>query len=99
MIIRSPAAVMAKGAWSMPMGTVSISEDFAAMMVELSDYLEDDAWAHTYEHSLEVQIPFLQYRQPNLSIVDRRLCTGRWICEFYYLWILTYNPKIFIYHI
>jgi len=67
--VGSPAAVMAKGAWSMPMGTVTISEDFAAMIVESSDYLEDDASAHTYEHSLEVQIPFLQYRQPNLSIV------------------------------
>jgi AmmeMemoRadiSam system protein B len=67
--VGSPAAVMAKGAWSMPMGTVPISEDLAALMIELSDYLEDDAPAHTYEHSLEVQIPFLQYRQPNLSIV------------------------------
>jgi len=67
--VGSPAAVMAKGAWSMPMGTVPISEDLAALMVELSDYLEDDALAHTYEHSLEIQIPFLQYRQPNLSIV------------------------------
>jgi MEMO1 family protein len=64
-----PAAVMARGAWSMPMGTVPISEDLAALMIGLSDYLEDDALAHTYEHSLEVQIPFLQYRQPNLSIV------------------------------
>jgi AmmeMemoRadiSam system protein B len=67
--VGSPAAVMANGAWSMPMGTVPISGDLAALMVELSDYLEDDAPAHTYEHSLEVQIPFLQYRQPNLSIV------------------------------
>ncbi|MEA3385095.1 MAG: AmmeMemoRadiSam system protein B [Thermodesulfobacteriota bacterium] len=67
--VGSPAALMAKGTWSMPMGTVPISEDLATLMVELSDYLEDDASAHTYEHSLEVQIPFLQYRQPNLSIV------------------------------
>jgi len=67
--VGSPAAVMARGSWSMPMGTVPISEDFASTMLELSEYLEDDTLAHTYEHSLEVQIPFLQYRQPNLSIV------------------------------
>ncbi|MGB9497789.1 MAG: AmmeMemoRadiSam system protein B [Dissulfuribacterales bacterium] len=67
--VGSPAAVMTSGAWFMPMGTVPISEDLAARIVELSDYLEDDALAHTYEHSLEVQIPFLQYRQSNLSIV------------------------------
>ena len=67
--VGSPAAVMTAGTWSMPMGTVPISEDLAALMVELSDYFEDDASAHTYEHSLEVQIPFLQYRQPKLSIV------------------------------
>jgi hypothetical protein len=64
-----PAALMASGSWSMPMGKVPISEDLAATMLKLSDYLEDDTLAHTYEHSLEVQIPFLQYRQPNLSIV------------------------------
>ena len=72
--VGSQAAVMTSGAWSMPMGTVSISEDLAAKMVKLSDYLEDDALAHIYEHSLEVQIPFLQYRQSNLSIVP--VCLG-----------------------
>ncbi|NIA08558.1 MAG: AmmeMemoRadiSam system protein B [Nitrospiraceae bacterium] len=72
--IGSPVAVMTKGTWNMPMGTVSISEDLASLIVESSSYLKDDTEAHIYEHSLEVQIPFLQYRQPKLSIVP--ICLG-----------------------
>ena len=70
----SRAAIMTRGSWAMPMGTVPISEDLAALMVEFSDHLEDDAQAHVHEHSLEVQVPFLQYRRPDLSIVP--ICLG-----------------------
>lgn len=64
-----PASVMTNGSWAMPMGKVPIEERLAAEIVNGSQYLEDDANAHLYEHSIEVQIPFLQYRQPDLKIV------------------------------
>ncbi|HID96606.1 MAG TPA: AmmeMemoRadiSam system protein B [Thermodesulfobacteriaceae bacterium] len=65
----SPAAVMVAGAWEMPMGTVPIASDLASLVLQNSRYLEEDSLAHRYEHSLEVQVPFLQYRQPGLEIV------------------------------
>lgn len=72
--VGSPVAVMTEGTWDMPMGAVSVSEDLASLIVRYSDYLKEDVEAHVYEHSLEVQIPFLQYRQPRLSIVP--VCLG-----------------------
>ncbi len=65
----APAAVMATGKWDMPLGIVPIAEELALDLVDNSRYLENDIQAHLYEHSLEVQVPFLQYKQPNLKIV------------------------------
>ncbi len=55
--------------WNMPMGSVPVNRQFAQALLEATDVIEEDELAHTYEHSLEVQIPFLQVVQPNLSIV------------------------------
>lgn len=55
--------------WDMPMGQVPSDKDFSAQLLAESDIIEEDELAHQYEHSLEVQIPFLQMEQPNLSIV------------------------------
>jgi len=70
----SPAAVMPDGTWSMPMGDVPVASDIASALVNGSAYLEADYQAHMYEHSLEVQVPFLQYFQPGLEIVP--ICLG-----------------------
>jgi AmmeMemoRadiSam system protein B len=51
------------------MGDVPVNRDFAQALLDETDYIEEDELAHKYEHSLEVQLPFLQFRQPNLSIV------------------------------
>ncbi len=55
--------------WEMPMGSVPVDQELAAAILAESDYVEEDELAHRYEHSLEVQIPFLQMAQPDLSIV------------------------------
>lgn len=70
----APASVMASGSWIMPMGNVPIAEDLARKILAGSAIFEDDSIAHIYEHSLEVQVPFLQYRQERLSIVP--VCLG-----------------------
>lgn len=72
--IGARAAVMASGGWEMPLGMVPIADDLASILLSASQLLEDDASAHLYEHSLEVQVPFLQYRQPALRIVP--ICLG-----------------------
>ena len=61
-------ALMANGSWDMPMGEVQINKELAALIKENSPLVEVDDVAHRFEHSLEVQVPFLQHMQKNLTI-------------------------------
>jgi AmmeMemoRadiSam system protein B len=54
------AAVMTRGSWRMPWGEVPIDEDLAGRLLATSSLLSDDRSAHSREHSLEVQLPFLR---------------------------------------
>lgn len=64
-----PVALMQEGEWDMPMGSVQIESELARLVADNSEIVEPDDIAHRYEHSLEVQVPFLQYFQKNLKIV------------------------------
>ncbi len=64
----APVALMAQGTWDMPMGEVAINKELAALIAEKAPQVAIDEMAHHFEHSLEVQVPFLQYMQKNLSI-------------------------------
>lgn len=55
--------------WDMPLGKVPIDLAIANHLLEDSEYIKIDETAHKFEHSLEVQVPFLQMLQKNLSIV------------------------------
>ncbi|MFP4005907.1 MAG: AmmeMemoRadiSam system protein B [Candidatus Hadarchaeia archaeon] len=62
--------------WRTPLGTVKIDKDFARELAERSDVVEFDSNAHHSEHSLEVQLPFLQYLfDGEFKIVP--ICIGR----------------------
>ena len=60
--------LMAEGAWQMPLGDVAINSELAKSVQRHSDLVETDEVAHRFEHSLEVQVPFLQYLQKDLTI-------------------------------
>ena len=63
-------AVESSGSWEMPMGAVPINENLARLIIDKgADYIQDDSQAHVMEHSIEVQIPFLQALQADLTIV------------------------------
>ena len=64
----APVALMAQGSWEMPMGEVPVNRALAAEIARSSQLIEIDDVAHRFEHSLEVQVPFLQYMQKNLTI-------------------------------
>jgi AmmeMemoRadiSam system protein B len=53
------AAIISHGAWEMPWGNVPIDEELAGRLLAASLLLTDDSTAHSREHSLEVQLPFL----------------------------------------
>lgn len=60
------------GTWEMPFGSVPINKALAESILKVSTSvvkIEDDPGAHTMEHSIEVQVPFLQFLRPEVSIV------------------------------
>lgn len=63
------AALCAEGVWMTPIGEMIIDSEFAnALLSQNSDIINRPMY-HEGEHSLEVQIPFLQYIQSNAKIV------------------------------
>ncbi|MBU0482282.1 MAG: AmmeMemoRadiSam system protein B [Proteobacteria bacterium] len=66
--IGPPLALMDKGEWETPLGRVPVNSDLAALLIKHSDVIEADESAHESEHSIEVQVPFLQKLQPSLRI-------------------------------
>jgi hypothetical protein len=59
--IGSGVAVMTFGSWETPLGTVDIDCELAKELYGVCDIMDDDKTAHSREHSIEVQLPFLQY--------------------------------------
>ncbi len=57
----SKVAVMPTGRWRTPLGEVEVDEDLAKEIADSSSLIQLDEKAHRKEHSLEVQLPFLQY--------------------------------------
>lgn len=55
--------------WEMPLGQVPLARDLAEALVRTSSLFTADDTAHRYEHSLEVQVPFLQYFEETLHIL------------------------------
>jgi AmmeMemoRadiSam system protein B len=61
-------SVYGSGEWLTPLGKCTVDEALARRLQAL-DFVHDDIHAHMQEHSIEVQIPFLQHRFKNFSIV------------------------------
>ncbi len=57
----SALAVMNDGFWRTPLGDVEIDDELANQIVRESHIVDIDDSAHRFEHSIEVQLPFLQY--------------------------------------
>ena len=62
-------AILASGAWRTPLGDAPIDQALAAALQRECPILREDAVAHGAEHSLEVQLPFLQVLSPGFSFV------------------------------
>ena len=65
----SAFSLMSAGEWQTPLGNVAIDEDLAQAILAGSQYLEEDDQAHYKEHSLEVELPILQYFRKDFKIV------------------------------
>ncbi len=58
-------SMMREGTWQTPLGDVEIDTQLADAIRHETTVVDVDEMAHRYEHSLEVQLPFLQFLYGN----------------------------------
>lgn len=67
---RPVAAVDPAGVWSTPMGEVPIDEALALRVLAMAgQFLIGDAEAHRFEHSIEVELPFVMAAWPQARLL------------------------------
>jgi len=62
-------SIMAGGAWQTPLGNLEIDSGLAELFLKNSSLLEKDVFAHQDEHSLEVELPILEYFRSDFKFV------------------------------
>jgi len=75
-------SIMTEGAWETPLEITKIDTDLAVQIQKHSKYLEADEEAHIEEHSIEVQLPFIQLINPDAKLVP--ICLADYspdVCE------------------
>lgn len=76
------AAINREGEWRTPLGTVPIDTPLADALMRQTPVLSEDWRAHAREHSLEVQLPFLQQLRGEFTFVPICLATHNYaLCE------------------
>jgi len=63
-----PVSLFITEDWETPLGIVKVDKDFGKKIIQSYDAVEDSI-PHLYEHSIEVQLPFLQYISKEFKIV------------------------------
>jgi AmmeMemoRadiSam system protein B len=63
------AAVFSAGGWETPLGQIEIDDRLAAKILVDSNLCRGEPGAHDYEHSIEVQVPFIQRLFPKARIL------------------------------
>ena len=61
----SALSIMRQGLWQTPLGNIEIDTTTADAILQKTTTLDIDELAHRFEHSLEVQLPFLQFLYGN----------------------------------
>jgi AmmeMemoRadiSam system protein B len=57
----SGLSLMREGTWQTPLGEVQVDTELADAVLSETSTVDIDELAHRFEHSIEVQLPFLQY--------------------------------------
>jgi hypothetical protein len=71
-------AIVSDGAWQTPLGMAPIDHLLAEKICRAFPLLREDAVAHSTEHSLEVQLPFLQRLVPTFAFVPIVIGPAHW---------------------
>jgi AmmeMemoRadiSam system protein B len=71
-------AILTEGSWQTPLGEAPIDSALASRLARACSLLREDSVAHEREHSLEVQLPFLQQLRKDVRFVPLLLGTDRY---------------------
>ncbi len=71
-------AILTEGSFTTPLGEARIDAELAAELARACPLLREDGVAHEREHSLEVQLPFLQRTGADFRFVPVLLATDRY---------------------
>jgi MEMO1 family protein len=71
-----PLAAMTRAAWQTPLGEVAPDPELGDALLRAFSLLHENSSAHRAEHAIEVQLPFLQTRQPELKFVPIAIGTS-----------------------
>jgi len=71
-----PLSIMTRSAWQTPLGIVAADTELGAALLDHCRLLAEDSAAHRGEHAIEVQLPFLQARRPEVKLVPIALGTS-----------------------
>ena len=72
----TPISAMARGRWATPLGEIPLATRLAEALLAASPAVSEDSLAHVAEHSLEVQLPFLQRMGGEFSFVPVAVGVG-----------------------
>ena len=65
----TPVSIFPEGKWKTPLGEAKIDAELAGEIAKNSKFAQFDIESHLYEHSIEVQLPFLQFLFEKIKIV------------------------------
>lgn len=90
---REEISLMSKGQWETPLGVLEIDDLTASELIAQDEnkFIKDDLQAHLLEHSIEVQLPFLQFIYPAneykilpVGITNQQLSVMKYMAEIIY---------------
>ena len=70
----TPVSIMGEGIWETPLGRVKLDSELARAIIDTAGVIDYDETAFLREHSVEVQVPFLQYIYGEFKLVP--ICMG-----------------------
>jgi AmmeMemoRadiSam system protein B len=70
------ASIMSSGEWEIPTGIFKIDETLSTKIIQKAPLITEDVQAHIFEHSLEVQMPFISYFSDSVKIVPITIMTA-----------------------
>jgi len=70
----TPVSIMGEGIWETPLGMVKLDSELAKAIIDAAGVIDYDETAFLREHSVEVQVPFLQYIYGEFKLVP--ICMG-----------------------